>query len=88
MLEWAKRILVSQGIPDVPDDGPCELFCPDVEACELAPWEKCERRIARARQASPDAESIPLSNSPDQYTDRISRGHSSGAGLCRLSEQS
>ena len=64
MLEWAKRILVAREIPDVPDDGPCELSCPDVEACELAPWEECERRIARARQSSPNAESIPLSKPP------------------------
>ena len=66
VLEWAKRILVSHGIPGVTDDGPCELSCPDVEICELAEWTECERRIARARQLSPNAESIPFLQPPDQ----------------------
>lgn len=69
MLEWAKRILVSRSIPGVADEGPCELSCPDVETCELAPWEQCERRIARTRQSSQsssDAESVLLSKPRDQ----------------------
>lgn len=68
MLEWAKRILVSRGIPGVTDDGPCELSCPDVEVCELAEWTECERRITLARQPSPDAKSIQLLQPSDQKT--------------------
>jgi hypothetical protein len=59
MLEWAKRILVSRGIPGVAEDGPCELSCPDVDVCESAQWQECERRIASARQPAPSAESLP-----------------------------
>jgi hypothetical protein len=56
MLEWAKRILVPRTIPGVTDDGPCELSCPDVAACELADWKECERRIAKVR--SPNSERV------------------------------
>ena len=67
MLEWAKRILVSRGIPSVTDDGPCELSCPNVEVCELAEWTECERRITLARRSSLNAED----NGPDYTNDAV-----------------